>query len=67
MPSKMQLDWTADKMLSYMRTWSATQRYIEANGGGPGNAVCAGTQGSMGQRQARRAMAIDAESRRKAT
>ena len=32
---EMQLDWTADEMLSYMRTWSATQRYIQANGNDP--------------------------------
>jgi len=32
---EMQLDWTADEMLSYMRTWSATQRYMQANGSDP--------------------------------
>ncbi len=32
---EMQFDWTADEMLAYMRTWSATQCYIEANGSDP--------------------------------
>ena len=32
---EMRLDWTADEMLSYMRTWSATQRYMHANGADP--------------------------------
>ncbi len=32
---EMQVDWSADDMLSYMRTWSATQRYMQANGRDP--------------------------------
>ena len=32
---EMQLDWSADEMLNYMRTWSATQRYMQANSGDP--------------------------------
>ena len=32
---EMQLDWTADDMLAYMRTWSGTQYYIKANGTDP--------------------------------
>ena len=32
---EMHLDWTADEMLSYMRTWSATQRYIQEKGSDP--------------------------------
>jgi len=32
---EMQLEWTADEMLSYMRTWSATQRYMQAKGSDP--------------------------------
>lgn len=32
---EMQLEWTAAEMVSYMRTWSATQRYIQANGSDP--------------------------------
>jgi len=32
---EMQFDWTAGEMLAYMRTWSATLRYIEANGSDP--------------------------------
>ena len=28
---EMQLDWTAGEMLNYMRTWSATQRYMQEN------------------------------------
>jgi SAM-dependent methyltransferase len=32
---EMQVDWIADDMLSYMRTWSATQRYMQANGSDP--------------------------------
>ncbi len=32
---EMHLDWIVDEMLSYMRTWSATQRYIQANGSDP--------------------------------
>ena len=32
---EMQLEWTAAEMISYMRTWSATQRYIRANGSDP--------------------------------
>jgi len=31
----MQVNWTADEMLNYMRTWSATQRYMQANGSDP--------------------------------
>jgi hypothetical protein len=31
----MQLEWTADEMLAYMRTWSGTQYYIKANGNDP--------------------------------
>jgi SAM-dependent methyltransferase len=31
----MQVNWTADEMLNYMRTWSATQRYLQANGSDP--------------------------------
>jgi hypothetical protein len=34
-PFVMQLDWTADEMLSYMRTWSASQRYMQAKGSDP--------------------------------
>lgn len=34
-PFEMQLDWTADQMLAYMRTWSGTQRYMRANGSDP--------------------------------
>jgi len=32
---EMQLDWTAAEMLAYMRTWSASRRYIQANGSDP--------------------------------
>ena len=32
---EMRLEWTAFEMLSYMRTWSASQRYIQANGRDP--------------------------------
>ena len=32
---EMQLEWTEAEMISYMRTWSATQRYIQANGSDP--------------------------------
>ena len=32
---EMQLEWTVDEMLGYMRTWSATQRYMQANGNDP--------------------------------
>lgn len=32
---EMQVQWTADEMLSYMRTWSASQRYMQANEGDP--------------------------------
>jgi SAM-dependent methyltransferase len=28
---EMHLEWTVNEMLSYMRTWSATQRYMQAN------------------------------------
>lgn len=34
-PFEMQLEWTVDEMLGYMRTWSATQRYMQANGSDP--------------------------------
>lgn len=32
---EMQLEWTADEMLAYMRTWSGTQYYIKAKGNDP--------------------------------
>ncbi len=32
---EMQLDWTVDQMLAYMRTWSGTQRYMKAKGRDP--------------------------------
>ena len=32
---EMQLDWTAAEMLAYMRTWSASRRYMQANGSDP--------------------------------
>ncbi len=32
---EMQVEWTVDEMLGYMRTWSATQRYMQANGNDP--------------------------------
>ena len=31
----MQRDWTADQLLNYMRTWSATQRYMQAHASDP--------------------------------
>ena len=31
----MQADWSADAMLAYMRTWSASQRYMQSNGRDP--------------------------------
>lgn len=32
---EMRLDWTAEQMLAYMRTWSGTQRYMQATGRDP--------------------------------
>ena len=32
---EMQLDWAAVEMLAYMRTWSASRRYMQANGRDP--------------------------------
>ena len=32
---EMRLDWTANDMLAYMRTWSGTQYYIKAKGSDP--------------------------------
>ncbi len=32
---EMHLEWTVNEMLSYLRTWSATQRYIQANNADP--------------------------------
>lgn len=32
---EMQMNWTADEMLSYIRTWSASQRYMRARGSDP--------------------------------
>ena len=32
---EMRLAWTASEMLNYMRTWSATQRYMRENGSDP--------------------------------
>ena len=34
-PFEMRLDWTADEMLAYMRTWSGSQRYLQATGQDP--------------------------------
>ena len=31
-PFEMRLDWTADDMLAFMRTWSGSQRYLQATG-----------------------------------
>lgn len=32
---EMELDWTAEQMLAYMRTWSGTQHYMQAKGNDP--------------------------------
>jgi len=32
---EMRVDWNARQFLAYLRSWSATQRYIKANGGDP--------------------------------
>jgi SAM-dependent methyltransferase len=32
---EMRVDWDAGQFLAYLRSWSATQRYIRANGGDP--------------------------------
>ena len=32
---RMRLDWTAEQMLGYLETWSATQRYVRARGEDP--------------------------------
>ena len=37
----MTTNWTADDLLNYMRTWSASQRYIVANGNDP-TEICRG-------------------------
>lgn len=34
-PFEMQLAWTVDQMLAYMRTWSGTQRYMRTTGRDP--------------------------------
>jgi SAM-dependent methyltransferase len=45
---EMQLDWTADEMLAYMRTWSGTQRYIKEKGSDPIALVEQGLQEAWG-------------------
>jgi hypothetical protein len=32
---EMELDWTAEQMLAYMRTWSGTRYYMQAQGNDP--------------------------------
>ena len=32
---EMRIDWDAAQFLAYLRSWSATQRYIKANGSDP--------------------------------
>jgi hypothetical protein len=32
---EMRLDWTVEQMLAYMRTWSGSQRYMQAKGSDP--------------------------------
>jgi len=34
-PCSMQASWTAEDILAYMRTWSASQRYMAAKGADP--------------------------------
>ena len=34
-PFEMRADWTAWQFLAYLRSWSATQRYIRENGADP--------------------------------
>ena len=34
-PFEMQLNWTAAEMLAYLRTWSASRRYMQANHSDP--------------------------------
>jgi len=34
-PFEMRLDWTADEMLAYMRTWSGSRRYMQEKGSDP--------------------------------
>lgn len=34
-PFEMQLDWTVEQMLAYIRTWSGSQRYMKATGRDP--------------------------------
>lgn len=35
----MQIHWTVDEMLGYLRTWSASQRYLKENGSDPASLI----------------------------
>lgn len=47
-PFEMALEWTLEHLLGYLRTWSATQRFIEANGNDPLEGVGADLRSAWG-------------------
>lgn len=46
----MTIDWSADAMLAYLRSWSAAQRYLQASGIDPTDAIADELRGAWGGR-----------------
>ena len=55
----MRVDWDAAQFLAYLRSWSATQRYIKANGSDPVATVEAEMRDAWGDPDERRAVCWD--------
>ncbi len=53
---EMRVDWDAAQFLAYLRTWSATQRYVKANGSDPVATVEAEIRDAWGDPAERRAV-----------
>jgi SAM-dependent methyltransferase len=56
---EMRVDWNAAQFLAYLRSWSATQRYIKANGSDPVSVIEADVGKAWGNPAERRAVRWD--------
>lgn len=56
---EMRVDWDAAQFLAYLRSWSATQRYIKANGSDPVATIENDVRAAWGDPAARRAVRWD--------
>ena len=56
---EMRVDWDAARLVAYLRSWSATQRYIKANGSDPVATVEAEIREAWGDPAQRRAVRWD--------